>query len=137
MGPTIFHPDTVAGAHLTVLHGVTVGMGRDGVPTLGDEVCLCTGATIVGRVQVGHGATVGAGAVVTRDVDPGVTVGGVPARPIGQGQEPLPRAVIALSPGPALASSSLTPVTTNKANDRPSRRPGQDPIVDRDGFQRR
>lgn len=40
-------------------------------------------ATILGGVTVGAGAMVGAGAVVTADVGPGVTVVGVPARPVG------------------------------------------------------
>lgn len=39
-----------------------------------------SGALILGGVTVGAGATIGAGAVVTRDVAPGATVAGVPAR---------------------------------------------------------
>jgi acetyltransferase-like isoleucine patch superfamily enzyme len=41
-----------------------------------------SGATILGGVRIGAGAMVGAGAVVSRDVGPGATVAGVPARPL-------------------------------------------------------
>jgi acetyltransferase-like isoleucine patch superfamily enzyme len=39
-----------------------------------------SGAIVMGGVSIGAGALVGAGAVVTRDVAPGETVAGVPAR---------------------------------------------------------
>jgi UDP-2-acetamido-3-amino-2,3-dideoxy-glucuronate N-acetyltransferase len=45
-----------------------------------DRASLGSGAVIMGGVTVGAGALVGAGAVVTRDVAPGTTVAGVPAR---------------------------------------------------------
>lgn len=45
-----------------------------------DDVAIGSGATILCGVRVGKGAVVGAGAVVTRDVPPGATVVGNPAR---------------------------------------------------------
>ena len=41
-----------------------------------------TGATILSGIEIGERATVGAGAVVTRDVPPGATVAGNPARAV-------------------------------------------------------
>ena len=48
-----------------------------------DYVFVGPRAIILPGVHLGKGAVVGAGAVVTKDVPPGVVVGGVPAVPIG------------------------------------------------------
>ncbi len=48
---------------------------------IGDRVFLGQRAVVLGGVTIGDGATVGAQAVVTRDVAPGQTVVGAPARP--------------------------------------------------------
>ena len=48
---------------------------------IGRNVWIGSGALILPGVTVGDGAIVGAGAVVTRDVSPGMTVMGNPARP--------------------------------------------------------
>lgn len=53
-------------------------------PIIGNGVEIGAGAVIVGRIRVGDGAKIGANAVVVRDVAPGQSVGGVPARPIGR-----------------------------------------------------
>ncbi len=45
-----------------------------------DDASIGSGATILCGIRIGKGATVGAGAVVTRDVPPGATVVGNPAR---------------------------------------------------------
>lgn len=48
-----------------------------------DYVFIGPRAIILPGVHIGRGAVVGAGAVVTKNVSPGVIVGGVPAVPIG------------------------------------------------------
>ncbi|MFD1341952.1 sugar O-acetyltransferase [Litorisediminicola beolgyonensis] len=50
--------------------------------TVGRDVWLGAGAILLPGVTIGDDAIVGAGAVVTRDVAPGTTVGGNPARPL-------------------------------------------------------
>lgn len=52
--------------------------------TIEDEVWIGYNAVILQGVRVGCGAVVSPGAVVVRDVAPGTTVAGNPARPIGE-----------------------------------------------------
>lgn len=49
---------------------------------IGEDVWIGGGALILPGITIGDGAIVGAGAVVTRDVAPGSTVVGNPARPV-------------------------------------------------------
>ena len=51
-------------------------------PTIEDGASIGGGAILLPRVVIGERATVGAGAVVTKDVPAGVTVMGVPARQV-------------------------------------------------------
>lgn len=50
------------------------------VTTVGNDVWIGHGAIVIGGVDVGDGAVIAAGAVVTRDVEPYSVVAGVPAR---------------------------------------------------------
>ena len=74
----------------TLGHEARIGRGSVLNPTvnvsggvvLEDSVLVGTGAQILQYVTVGEGAVVGAGAVVTRSVNPGLTVVGAPAKPL-------------------------------------------------------
>lgn len=61
--------------------GGAAAQRRAGV-TLEDDVYVGAGALILPGVIIGRCAIIGAGAVVTRSVQPGSIVAGVPARPI-------------------------------------------------------
>lgn len=52
--------------------------------TIGQQVWIGRGVAVLSGVTIGDFATVGANAVVTRDVPAGETVAGVPARPIAK-----------------------------------------------------
>lgn len=73
---------------------VTMGLRAGNMygPVIGKNARIGTGAKLIGPVKVGDNAEVGANAVVTRDVEPGATVVGVPARPVIRSEEaPVPR----------------------------------------------
>ncbi len=72
------------GDNVTLYHGVTLGgtswnQGKRH-PTLADNVVVGAGAKVLGPVVIGDGAAVGSNAVVLKDVAPGATVVGIPAR---------------------------------------------------------
>ncbi|MEO7602500.1 MAG: serine O-acetyltransferase EpsC [Sphingomicrobium sp.] len=60
----------------------TNGVAGKRHPTLRNGVVISSGAQVLGPIEVGDGARVGANAVVTRDVMPGATVVGIPAKPM-------------------------------------------------------
>jgi serine O-acetyltransferase len=72
------------GDDCTLYHGVTLGgttwnKGKRH-PTLGRGVVIGAGAKLLGPIVVGDGARVGSNAVVVKDVPPGATAVGIPAR---------------------------------------------------------
>lgn len=73
----------VVGSDVYMLHGVTLGAtgkptgGKKRHPTVGSRVVLGAGCTVLGDIEVGDSCTVGALAIVTKDVEAGATVIGV------------------------------------------------------------
>jgi serine O-acetyltransferase len=72
------------GRNVWVESGVVIGDNRGRSPLIGDDVFIGSGAKIIGGVRIGSGARVGANAVVLHDVPDGVTVVGIPARPLSR-----------------------------------------------------
>jgi serine O-acetyltransferase len=117
------HPGAMIGRRLFIDHGMGVVIGETAVvgndvtlyqcvtlggtslakgkrhPTLEDGVIVGAGAQILGPVRVGAGARIGANAVVVKDVAPGATMVGIPARSAGE-----------KAPSPALAPAPREPV---------------------------
>ena len=87
-GPIIVHGDFQAGENFTLSHQTTVGALHDGVPTAGDCVFIGPGARVLGAIQLGDRAMIGANAVVTSDVPADHVAVGVPARARPDSGEP-------------------------------------------------
>lgn len=80
------------GDDCTLYHGVTLGgvSWNEGKrhPTLGNGVVIGAGAKVLGPFKVGDGARVGSNSVVVKEVPPGATVVGIPARVVQEQREP-------------------------------------------------
>lgn len=84
------------GDDVTLYHDVTLGGIAPSVdshsqkqvkrhPTVCDGAIVGSGAQVLGPITVGRNARVGANAVVVKDVAEGVTVVGIPAKPVDTG----------------------------------------------------
>lgn len=87
-GFTVIGETAHIGDDVTIYQCVTLGgtSPDNGVagkrhPTIGDGVIVGSGAQVLGPIIVGARARIGANAVVTKEVPPGATMVGIPARP--------------------------------------------------------
>jgi sugar O-acyltransferase (sialic acid O-acetyltransferase NeuD family) len=74
---TIGH-EAIIGAYSVLNPSVNIS----GNVTVGEQVLVGTGAQALQNLRIGSGATIGAGSVVTKDVREGITIAGVPAKPL-------------------------------------------------------
>ena len=88
-GFTVIGETADIGDDVTIYQSVTLGGTNPSTgvagkrhPTLRDRVVIGSGAQVLGPIEIGEGAKVGANAVVTKDVAPGATVVGIPAKPV-------------------------------------------------------
>ena len=71
----VVNTETVIGRNVTLRQNTSLAQAR-----ICDDVDLGMSVLVVGPVTIGEGARIGAGAVVVRDVPPGATAAGNPAR---------------------------------------------------------
>lgn len=75
---------TYIGDDVMLYQGVTLGgTGHETGkrhPTLGDNVLVGVGASVLGNISIGENSKVGGGAVVVNDVPPNCTVVGIPGK---------------------------------------------------------
>lgn len=86
----VFEPFAMVNLSATIGHEAVIGRAAclnptvniSGGVTIGPGTLVGTGAQVLQYVEVGAGATIGAGAVVAKPVAAGITVVGIPARPL-------------------------------------------------------
>jgi serine O-acetyltransferase len=103
IGGVHINPQAVIGRNCDLAHHVTIGtsaMGRPGVPVLGDNVYVGTGAALVGKIKIGNGAKIAANTLVMTNVPDGATVMGVPGRIVMRPPKPT------LPPAPVVSETT-------------------------------
>lgn len=83
----MIHDSVSIGKNATIYNGVTIGLQHDEDsqgPVIGDNVYIGSGAKILGKIKIGHNVSIGANAVVIRDVPDNSIAVGIPARIIAK-----------------------------------------------------
>lgn len=80
----VIHPNTIIGNNCIIYQNSTIGSkhgtGKDGAPTIGNNVMIGAGSVVLGPIRVGNNVTIGANSVVLSDVPDNSVVCGSPAR---------------------------------------------------------
>jgi serine O-acetyltransferase len=81
----VINPESTIGPNCLIMQQVTIGIARPGerAPRIGGHVDLSAGAKIIGDIEIGNHALIGANAVVTKDVPAYAIMVGIPAKQIG------------------------------------------------------
>ncbi len=70
---TIIHAKSI-GENCWINQNVTIGDSGKGIPTIGNNVRICTGSVVLGPISIGDNCIIGANATVVKDVPPNCTV---------------------------------------------------------------
>jgi len=89
VGETTTIDDNVSLLHSVTLGGTGLGTG-DRHPKIRSGVMIAAGVKILGNIEIGVGAKIGAGSLVLDSVPPHTTVAGVPSKIVGHPDEDEP-----------------------------------------------
>lgn len=64
------------GKNAHIYQQVTIGYNGEKCPVIGDDVQVCCGAKVIGGITIGNNVTIGAQALVVKDVVDNCVVGG-------------------------------------------------------------
>jgi serine O-acetyltransferase len=76
----VVNPGTIIGNNVNLSQFLNIGTNHDTPAIIGDYVYIGPHVCIVEDVKIDNGSTIGAGAVVTKDIPENATAAGVPAK---------------------------------------------------------
>lgn len=83
-GTIVINADARIGKNCRIMADVCVGStnGVNKAASIGDNVYIGAGSKIIGNIIIGDNVCIGANSVVTKNIDPDITIGGIPAKKI-------------------------------------------------------
>lgn len=96
-GTIVVNPETKIGKNFTIAQGCLIGNAqgeKNGVPTIGDDVCMYANSIIVGGVHIGNHVLIAPGAFVNFDVPDNSIVIGNPGKIIKKDTSPTDKYIV-------------------------------------------
>lgn len=83
-GTIIINGNSHIGKNCRIMTGVVIGStgGVNVAASIGNNVYIGTGSKIIGDLTIGDAVCIGANSVVTKNIESGITIAGVPAKKI-------------------------------------------------------
>lgn len=96
-GTIVINPDAKIGRNFNISQGTLIGNSqgkREGVPVIGDNVCVNANAIIVGGCHIGNNVLIAPGAFVNFDVPDNSIVIGNPGKIIQKNESPTKKYIV-------------------------------------------